>query len=91
MYNKINRPEAHFAIPAEDTRQEDFMKVQTLAALFHSFHTALPRTKYSCFLAISPDFLPHIVIPCPPPLCWSEITKEIYLQKYLFSQLLFDL
>jgi N12 class adenine-specific DNA methylase len=57
--NTIKSPEAHFAAPAEDvTRQEDFTKVQTLAAFFHSFHTVVQRTKYSCFLAISPDFLP---------------------------------
>ena len=57
--NTINSPEAHFAVPTNDvTRQEDFMKVQTLAAFFHSFHTVVQRTKYSCFLAISPDFLP---------------------------------
>jgi hypothetical protein len=59
LYNTINSPEAHFAVPAEDvTRQEDFMKVQTLAAFFHSFYTVVQRTKYSYFLAISPDFQP---------------------------------
>jgi len=59
LYNTINSPKALFAFPAKDvTRQEDFMKVQTLAAFFHSFHTVVQRTKYkySCFLAISPDF-----------------------------------
>jgi len=58
IYNTINRLEAHFAVSAHDvTQQHDFMKVQTLAAFFHSFHTLVQRTKYSCFLAISPDFL----------------------------------
>ena len=56
--NTINSQEAHFVVHADDvTRQEDFMKVQMLAAFFHSFHTVVQRTKYSCFLAISPEFL----------------------------------
>jgi hypothetical protein len=33
-------------------------KFRRSLAFFHSFHTIVQRTKYSCFLAISPDFLP---------------------------------
>lgn len=40
------------------------------------------RTKNEIFL-FPRDFTrlsAHIIIPCPSPLCWSEITKENYLQ-----------
>jgi hypothetical protein len=56
-----NSAGAHITFHAGDVPiLEDCMKVQTLVAFLHSFHIVVQRTKYSCFLAISPDFLPTL-------------------------------
>lgn len=86
IYNTINSQEAHFTVPTDDvTRQEDFMKIQTLAAFFHSFHTVVLRTKYSCFLAISPDFLLTSYSPVRFPSADLKLLRKSTCKISLFS------
>jgi hypothetical protein len=86
IYNTIKSPEAHFAFPADDvTRIEDFMKVQMLAAYLYSFHTVVQRTKYSCFLAISPDFLLASYFPVRLRSADLKLLRKSTCQISLFS------
>jgi hypothetical protein len=82
----IKSPEAHFAFPADDvTRIEDFMRVQMLAAYLYSFHIFVQRAKYSCFLAISPDFLPASYFPVRLRSADLKLLRKSTCQISLFS------